>query len=250
MKIWCRMITNVICFSITLLFVLCLEGTAQENRLHPGQYITEGGWGNLSIKPGKGETLIFILKTVGGNAHTCDLQGQILGGRATLKTFEKGNPCVVIFSASGENVNITSNGDECSFFCGARASFEGLYLKPCQGCSAVDVQKIRGEFKRLYNRKAFDKARMKLEPVLRNCKKTLNWLEEGWIRNDLAVTQYKLHDLDGCRKTLRPLAADAAMTEQQLKEQYPPTDADNYMPIVEATRTNLKLCNTGTKGPP
>jgi hypothetical protein len=39
---------------------------------------------------------------------------------------------------------------------------------------------------------------------------------------------------------------NAAKTEKELKEEHPPTDADNYIPIVEAARTNLKLRGTGT----
>jgi len=250
LKAWRFIVNNIGHFAMMLLLVFSLECFAQDNQLRPGQYITEGGWGNLSIKSGKGGTLVFVLEAVGGNAHTCDLRGQISNGHATLKAFEKGNPCVVSFSGAGEDINVTSNGDECRFFCGARASFEGLYFKPDQGCTAASLRKTRNEFKRLYDRKAYSEARTKLEPALRACKKTLNWLEEGWIRNDLAITQYKLRDLDGCRQTLQPLAADAAKTEKQLKEEYPPTDADNYMPIVEAARTNLKLCDTGTKGSP
>jgi len=42
--------------------------------------------------------------------------------------------------------------------------------------------------------------------------------------------------------TLEPLAKDAAMTDAQVRDEFPPTDAESYLPVVRATRTNLELC--------
>jgi hypothetical protein len=71
----------------------------------------------------------------------------------------------------------------------------------------------------------------------------MSWLETASIRNDLAVTQYHLHDRAACLSTLDPLAADAAKSDAAIRENFPPTDADDYLPLVKAARTNLKLCN-------
>ena len=38
------------------------------------------------------------------------------------------------------------------------------------------------------------------------------------------------------------LAADAARKDAQIREDYAPTDAEIYLPVVRAARTNLKLC--------
>ena len=45
-----------------------------------------------------------------------------------------------------------------------------------------------------------------------------------------------------CRQVLEPLAKDAAMTDTQVRDEFPPTDAGSYLPVVRATRTNLELC--------
>lgn len=85
--------------------------------------------------------------------------------------------------------------------------------------------------------------RAQLEPAFNNCAKTLDWLETGWIRNDLAITQYRLGDSAGCLRTLEPLAKDAAKSDAQIRdEMVAPTDVENWLPVVKAARTNLKLC--------
>ncbi len=70
----------------------------------------------------------------------------------------------------------------------------------------------------------------------------LSWLEKPSIRNDLAVTLYHLHDRAACLSVLEPLAEDASKTDAAIRENYPPTDADDYLPLIKAARTNLKLC--------
>jgi hypothetical protein len=57
-----------------------------------------------------------------------------------------------------------------------------------------------------------------------------------------AGTSYALGDRAACLKTLQPLAEDAALSDDGVKENYPPADAEIYLPVVRATRTNLKLC--------
>ncbi len=89
---------------------------------------------------------------------------------------------------------------------------------------------------------AYAEARSTLQPVLQQCAPTLDWLEIDWIRNDLALTAYKLGDTAWCKELLRTVSVDANKTDDELRNDYPPTDFDNVMPIVKATRTNMKLC--------
>jgi hypothetical protein len=56
-----------------------------------------------------------------------------------------------------------------------------------------------------------------------------------------------LRDFEGCKKTLGFLSEDMAKTDEQLRGDYPPSDADGYIPVVKAARTNLKLCEKGKK---
>lgn len=56
------------------------------------------------------------------------------------------------------------------------------------------------------------------------------------------MTLHRLGDFAGCRAALEPLVKDAKGSDEDIRNQFPPSDADNYLPIVRSTRTNLKLC--------
>ena len=227
--------------------VACVS--AAEIGLQPGDYVTERGWGTLVIKRGNGGALNFQIEAMGGNAHSCGLDGEIRNGRAVLEGMDKDKPCVVTFTAKADGIAVDSvDAQICRYYCGMRASFEGLYLKAAPGCAPAALRATRKEFKALYERKDFSAARAKLESAFNNCAKTLDWLETGWIRNDLAITQFRLGDTAGCLRTLEPLAKDAAKSDVQIRDEIvAPTDVDNWLPVVSAARTNLKLCSSAPK---
>jgi hypothetical protein len=209
--------------------------SAQAGNPAAGEYIFERGSGQLRIKA-DGH---FDITTIGANAHTCALDGTIARGKAKLD----GTDCVVNFAASADKVKVTTNGaEQCRDSCGARAGFEGTYTRPTPGCTDKAVAATRRNFKRQYHAKNYAAARTTLAPVLSDCDETLDWITKDWIRNDLALTQYKLDDRAACLKTLQPLAEDAALSDEGVKENYPPADAEIFLPVVRATRTNLKLC--------
>ena len=222
---------------------------AAEPVLQPGDYITERGWGTLAIKRGNGGALNFQLEAMGGNAHSCSLDGEIRNGRATLEAMDKDKPCVVTFAAKGDGIAVDSvDAQICRYFCGMRASFEGLYQKAAPGCAPSALRATRKEFKTLYDRKDFAAARAKIEPAFNNCAKTIDWLDTGWIRNDLALVQLRTGDAAACLRTLEPLAKDAAKSDAQIRdEMVAPTDIENWLPVVKAARTNLKLCASAQK---
>jgi hypothetical protein len=218
--------------------VVCLYASlsaAQGANPPAGEYIFERGSGLLNVRPGGA----FDISTVGANGHSCQLDGRIVGGKAKLD----GSPCVVSFKTTGETVVITTNGaDQCRENCGMRATFEGTYIHPSPACTINAVSTSRKRFKQQYDAKNYGAAQSTLSAVLAECEKTLDWLSTGRIRNDLAITQYKLGDKAACIRTLQPLAEDAARTDAEIKEGYPPADAEDYLPIVKATRFNLKMC--------
>jgi hypothetical protein len=224
------------------LLIFAASGTslyAQTTSLQPGEYL-DGKEGFLLIKPAKTGGLPFEIQTVGPNRHVCEVQGVIgKDGRAVLK--QDGETCRVVFAPKADGVEVTPN-ERCSGNCGVRASFDGMYYKPEAGCERAGVRKTRAEFKRLYDKKAYADARSVLEPVLTKCRKTLDSNTEDWIRNDLAIAFFRLGDSASCRKLLEPLAKDAAKPDAVLREDMLPSDAERYMPIARATRTNLKLC--------
>jgi hypothetical protein len=238
-------------FLCALLLIMAVPLTAfsQQTNPPPGEYITENGWGNLIIKSGTAGTAIFSIMSIGANAHTCTLDGEIRNGRAELEADQKdGKPCTVTFRQKGNDIEVAAaTFEECRAYCGARAGFDGLYMKPVKGCDSISIKKSRAAFKRLYDKKVYAEAKAELKPVLDGCKKTLYWIEDGRIRNDLAITEYKLGNTAACRQILEPLADDAAKTDEDLRGNYPPADAESYMPVIKATRTNLRLCGAAEK---
>lgn len=229
--------------ALMLLEVNASSARAQTLTIDPGEYITERGWGTLDVTSPAGKEPSFFITAIGANAHTCELGGDIRNGEASLEAGEN-ERCIVTFVTSDSGIAVSSN-EACRFYCGARASFDGLYLKIPKECTDRGRSDTHAAFKRLYDEKKFAEARSTLEPLLSQCGRTLDWQDAGWDRNDLALTQHKLGDDATCLETLSPLAADAAKTDEEISAAYPPSDADAYLPIVKATRTNLKLCSSG-----
>ncbi|HRY04880.1 MAG TPA: hypothetical protein P5256_17235, partial [Beijerinckiaceae bacterium] len=132
--------------------------------------------------------------------------------------------------------------ETCRNYCGARAYFEGLYLKPAPGCADGAREAMNKSFKTAYGAKDYAKAHALLAPVLQKCARTLGPMETASIRNDLAITLYHLGRKAECRKVLAPMAEDAARKDDDLMADYPPSDWDAYKPLIKAARTNLALC--------
>jgi len=85
-----------------LIFALFLSTTcevrAEQQQIIPGKYVTEGGWGNLSILKNNNGELAFEISALGANAHMCELGGKIKGAQATLEGMEGYAPCVISFT--------------------------------------------------------------------------------------------------------------------------------------------------------
>lgn len=209
--------------------------------LEPGEYITEKGWGHLQLSQ-RGSVLTFSIESVTGEDY-CTLDGTIQGNQGSTKS-DNGSPaCSLKFTTTLQGINVTANTPaECKVFCGFNGDFEGPYLKVPDGCGRDKLDRTRKEFKRLYDGKDYKAALTTLSPVLANCQPTLEWEQEGAIRNDLAIAQYKNGLYDQCLKTLEPYAADARKTDDAVTEEWAPALADRYLSIVKAARTNIALC--------
>lgn len=208
-----------------------------------GTFITEQSWGTLTIKR-QGAKLLFNLSAVGANAHTCDLEGEIRGLKADLTEQGEKEGCIVSFKPGADRIAVSaSENGLCRNFCGMRADFEGEYFQAPAQCLVDSVEKARAQFRKLYDRKQYAEARSLLEGSLKQCTKFIGPVTTAWIRNDLSVAMHKQGDRKACLDILSPLAADAAKKDAELRDEMPPTDADIYMPVMRATRTNLKLCN-------
>jgi len=220
------------------------------NNFKPGQYLQEGGWGTLTVMPSSGKGQPFSIQSIGPNTHTCELEGLIQGTRANLDVDEGEKKCVVLFRLSNEGIDVTVDervDNSCRNFCGVRAWFTGMYLKPNKECTYAARSLASKRFIDFYRKKDYRAARAELEPMLHNCGKTLHMFDDGEIRNDLAITQYHLKDYSGCLATLAPLAVYARMTSEQIKEEFAQVDASVMESIVKSARTNIGLCSKKQK---
>lgn len=215
--------------------VLAGTAAAQSAAPAPGTYVYEGGAGTLEIRPdGR-----FKIDTVGANFHTCNLEGRIAQGRGQVAQ----SSCVLSFTPGKDGLTVgTNQSDQCQESCGMRATFVGDYIRPAPACMPTTVSTTRKAFKRQYNAKQYAQAQDTLAPVLSQCEKTLSWLDEAWIRNDLALARLRAGDKVACRTTLSPIAEIASSGSDQW-DGPPPPDAEEWLRVVRATRTNLKLCS-------
>lgn len=221
---------------ILLTLCLALAGSGAQAEVAPGAYIAERGFGSLSVKGGK-----FEISSVGANGHTCGLEGEMRGSVGVVK--DEGDTCRISFKAQGAGYAVTPLTPEaCRSYCGARAYFEGHYLKPAPGCADDARAATQKAFKSAYDAKNYARAEPLLVRQLRACDRTLGWLEKASIRNDLAIAQFHLGRKAACLETLAPLAADADRKDDAIKDDYAPSDWADYEPQVKAARTNLALC--------
>ena len=214
---------------------------AVASSLEPGEYVTEKGWGRLKLIR-QGENLLFSLNSVTGEAG-CTLSGHVSDGSGIAKQDSIPLVCVVSFSRRSQGVEISAKTSaECSHFCGYNGGFEGIYFRTTSGCSQTGIEQTRKTFKQLYSSKDYKSALAKLAPILTNCLTTLEWEEEGGIRNDIAMAQYKNGLYHECLQTLGQYAEDAARDDDSIVDDWTPALAERYLSIVKTARTNIALC--------
>jgi hypothetical protein len=231
--------------AVTFMFaVFALAARAAGPAPKPGEYIAEGGWGRLVVGAADRWGTPFSLESVGANFHICNLEGHIVGGDARLEGDDDEPPCVVSFSPVAGGLRVSGDAPSCRQYCGARAGFDGVYLQPAKGCGDAARRATRSRFKQLYDSKRYTQALVTLSPLPTTCKRTLGALEQGELVNDIAITQYRLGQREACVRTLAPLAENAALSEDEVREGYPPSDAEAWLPIIKAARFNLGLCRS------
>lgn len=226
------------------LLLSTLWPVAAQAQIKPGEYINGAGYGVLSVMPDKGGTLKFELNVVGGNFHTCNLEGVIRNNEARMEeSADEKLPCIVTFKPQKDGIAVDSkHGRACSSYCGMRAAFEGTYTMPPAGCAPSAVRQTRNRFKASYDKKQYAEARALLTPIVEKCFGTLNIYAQGWVSNDLALTQYRTGDNAACRNTLKPWLELAQTPDTEIEGGYPPSDAAEMLRLAQATRANLKIC--------
>ncbi|PXX46508.1 hypothetical protein [Undibacterium pigrum] len=218
---------------------------SQAQQITPGEYLSEAAYSKLNITTNSAGKLIFSLESHGEGS--CLMKGEIIAGKATLRKSGMKQNCLLRFTQKKNDIEVDGTIDICEQNYCELASITNLYFKP-PGCTAPERSQARKEFKALYDKKEYSAAMAKLDPVFVNCGKILEPLEMGWLRNDLALVQYKLQMPDRCMTTLQSLAEEAAMADNAIINNCDRcTDEYNqkYLSMIKATRTNLRICKAG-----
>jgi len=225
---------------------LLLMPLASLAQIKPGEYVLGAGFGTLRIGPDKSGGLGFQINSRGANFHMCELAGVIRNGESRMEdSADEKLPCIVTFKPQKDGIAVDVKHERaCSSYCGARAHFEGTYALPPAGCAPSQVRQTRNRFKATYDKKMYAEARAILTPVAEKCSGTLSDFDEAWVRNDLALTQYRAGHSAACRDTLKPWLELVQTSDEGIKGDYPPSDAEEMLRIAGATRANMKMCGS------
>ncbi len=224
--------------------LLALATGAEGAGIPPGDYVFEHSHGDLIVASLEQGVQKFTIETVGANAHTCAVEGEIRDGVATIEGATDAPACTVRFALNNRQIDVSTDGSaSCRDWCGMRATFEGSYRLPVAACTPAARQDGRKRFKQYYDQKKYDVAVTLLPPILAECADLVGEIERRWILNDLAITQFKLGKPADCLATLDPLREEAAKTDDELAAEIPPSDQYDWLPVIKATRANLKLCS-------
>lgn len=213
-------------------------------QIKSGEYVSGGGYGVLRIMPDQGDALRFQLNMRGANFHVCELSGVIRNGESRMDdSADPKLPCIVTFKPEKNGIAVDSKHQRaCSTYCGARAHFAASYALPPANCAPSHLRRTRDRFKATYDKKSFAEARAILAPIADQCSNWLTERDNGWVDNDLAITQYRAGDSVACRATLKQWLELARTPDKTIEGNYPPSDAAEMLRIAQATRANLKLC--------
>lgn len=233
-------------FSACAYLFMC-QSNALADQIQEGNYYRQGGGGLLVIKKHQSGSSYFSIETTGGNAHTCSLEGIATNWTANLPGLSSRDRCTIKFLKNKDGIEVLSDEREshtaCRDFCGMRAMFNGLYIKPSHGCTTNERSKKRGQFDKLYRAKSYTQAASIIKDTIEHCSNIMDWLELDRARNDYAITLYHLGRKDECLTTLRLTRAYELSGVDELRESYPPTDFDNYVSIAKSTWHNTKICS-------
>lgn len=209
-------------------------------------YIRSGDTGTLTIRKPDSEIKIFSIESIGGNCHTCSVTGRLIndvGKPDDDGTEDKEPSCLIEFSKSGNSILIAPNTSEaCRYYCGMRASFDGVYNKPSDSCTAEARTKRYGSATKQYKAKEFLKSEHTLKALISECKDFMSYIELDRVKNDLALSQFHQGYPQKCLMTLNDTIAAHYRNEADLKGSMPPCDFDNYSDVAQSTWLNRSIC--------
>jgi hypothetical protein len=210
--------------------------------VEPGEYVyilSGSASGTMTVKGGS-----FNISTIGGNCHTCAIEGTFQGRVGIEKDEGK---CRIAVSGNRDALKLDSSAtaEACRGFCGMRAMFDGDYRRAPAACTDRQRQARIGQAHKQYAAKDYDAARTTLRSLLSDCDPFMDWIERDKARSDLAVTEYHRGDNAQCLAVLSETTALKAQKDASLF--LPPCDADNYASTSKAILYNQGLCKAPIK---
>lgn len=218
---------------------------AQQSPPQAGTYATEGGWGQLVIGFADAKGIQrFSLDTENAGSG-CAFSGRLnTEGGAVVYEGDAPSQCSLDLTIAPKVLVVSSSTKEqCREFCGSNGSFEGNYRYVPAFCTQPALEQTRRAFKKLYDEKEYALAKKALASVYRECLDTVGMIDEGGLRNDYALTRYKLNDKAGCLATLSKYRYNAARADDAIIQDMTAAVVDDYLSVIHAARTNIKLCS-------
>ena len=223
-------------------------GTTDDDPVPAGNYATEEGWGQLTVRSGSAGAMTFSIMTNSTGTSGCALRGTL---KRSIGTARDGlRACSIHFKRNHDGVELVAdpNSATCQELCGANGNFEGEYRAILPLCTPAGVSTARNAFMRDYKARNYSNSVLTLRSVLDHCAPVLDEFQRGAIRNDLALAQYKSGDQGACLATLEPYRADANRRDDEIEKDWSgsPSSLDllsKYLGLIKAVRTNLRLCS-------
>lgn len=216
---------------------------AYAGEIPPGEYATQPDWGSLRIED-RGGTRHFALFAQGANGHLCDLSGTVQGSRAITDDGD----CTLALAPQGDTLRI-SGPEACRAYCGARAGFEGDYVRLPAPCTHAAQERRHAAYLADYKAKRYAQALAGIDALAGDCGSYFQWLQKDAQANDRAITLLHLGQPRACLDTLNTMLTRGSRDEDSLQAvldaqgtMLPPTDWDAYLPIAKASWFNRRQC--------
>jgi hypothetical protein len=216
--------------------------------LATGTYVTQGGWGDLTISRGNSGQH-FTIDVVGTNYHMCNLEGSLVGTIGTVDTSDGGDACTIELTPTPQGITITAqDGDGvasgCRSYCGARAYFEGEYFATLPICTPSLLNSHISMLAVLPRAEELAYAQAEIMPALEKCTATLRPSTEQDLRGALALAYYHAGEPEKCRATLAVYQEWLAKSDAEIREEksYAPSEADEALAQSKQLRNISELC--------
>lgn len=220
---------------------VALAGAAD---LVAGDYVFGAGFGSLSIaSPAKaGAAPKVAIDVLGANCHLCAMTGTLKGNRIIADEASDKLRCSLTIKAKGKTLSVSSDNEACREFCGARASMDGEYTMPPASCTPAAQAQRRKDYMTLYTAKKHADAAVAIEGLLAECRPFMHFSELGRTQNDLALSYHHAGQSAKCLSTLDQVDLGDAKNDEDIRNRWPPCEADMMLKVAKSTWFNQKLC--------